>query len=227
MKLQRTTQTVGIPMFQFGVFCDSDCSFFPGPNFNFGGRTHTNGNLFLAAGATLWLSDKVTVVKDIVRTNLSNGFPTNCRAIRGNRERDHLARQCLLPSLGIQRRKPGTAHKVRPPIPTGPQFLRAITTATSSTAKTLNLGIVTLGTETKPIDIIRRPPPGDSPVVTQQRYFAQASVHILLSDNPTDIMNMPCIDPTTQPFELRKLAQPMLTLQANPRTHRSRICTAS
>ena len=51
VKLQRTTQTVGIPMYQFGVFCDGDCSFFPGPNFNFGGRTHTNGNLFLAGGA--------------------------------------------------------------------------------------------------------------------------------------------------------------------------------
>ncbi len=43
--LRRTTQTVGIPMFQFGVFCDMDCSFFAGPNFNFGGRMHTNGNL--------------------------------------------------------------------------------------------------------------------------------------------------------------------------------------
>ena len=47
VKLQRTTQTVGIPMFQFGIFSDTDLSFFPGPNFNFGGRTHTNGNLFL------------------------------------------------------------------------------------------------------------------------------------------------------------------------------------
>ena len=49
VKLQRTTQTVGIPMFQFGIFSATDLSFFPGPNFNFGGRTATNGNLFLAA----------------------------------------------------------------------------------------------------------------------------------------------------------------------------------
>src|SRR5208282_3518933 len=47
VKLQRTTQTVGIPMFQFGVFSNSDLSFFPGPPFSFGGRTATNGNLFL------------------------------------------------------------------------------------------------------------------------------------------------------------------------------------
>ena len=83
VKLQRTTQTVGIPMFQFGVFCDGDCSFFPGPDFNFGGRTHTNGNLFLASGATLWLSDKVTAVKDIIRTNLENGFPTTTGSYNG------------------------------------------------------------------------------------------------------------------------------------------------
>src|SRR5579872_5726405 len=55
VKLQRTTETVGIPMFQFGIFSDTDLSFFPGPDFNFGGRTHTNGNLFLAAGGTLTL----------------------------------------------------------------------------------------------------------------------------------------------------------------------------
>ncbi len=32
-KLQRTTQTVGIPMFQFGIFSSTDLSFFPGPLF--------------------------------------------------------------------------------------------------------------------------------------------------------------------------------------------------
>ena len=29
VKLQRTTQTVGIPVFQFGVFSSTDLSFFP------------------------------------------------------------------------------------------------------------------------------------------------------------------------------------------------------
>jgi len=83
VKLQRTTQTVGIPMFQFGIFSDTDLSFFPGPDFNFGGRTHTNGNLFLAAGGTLTLADRVTAVKDVIRTNLSNGFPTTTGSYGG------------------------------------------------------------------------------------------------------------------------------------------------
>jgi hypothetical protein len=215
VKLQRTTQTVGIPMFQFGVFCDNDCSFFPGPKFNFGGRTHTNGNLFLASGAELDLSDKVTVTKDIVRTNLSNGFPTTTGSYNGVvnvttspgsgsfRALDY-NEGSLVGTLG------SAANPNWPTISQGYYNSNIV-----SGAKRLDLGIVTLGTGTKPIDIIRRPTPVDAPIVTQQRYFAQASVKILLSDKPQDIMNMPCIDPTTQPFDLSKLAQPYAVLQAS------------
>ena len=72
--LVRTMESVAIPVFQFGMFSDVDLSFFAGPNFNFGGRVHTNGNLFLAQGngATLTLSGKVTAVKEIIRKRLQN-----------------------------------------------------------------------------------------------------------------------------------------------------------
>ena len=50
MHLIRTIQAVAIPVFQFGMFSESDLSFFAGANFTFGGRVHTNGNLWLAAG---------------------------------------------------------------------------------------------------------------------------------------------------------------------------------
>ncbi|MGB6685311.1 MAG: hypothetical protein WBH24_16805, partial [Candidatus Acidiferrum sp.] len=77
VKLQRTTQTVGIPMFQFGIFSSTDLSFFPGPSFSFGGRTATNGNLFLAtSGGPLTLSDPVSAVQNVIRTNLSNTVAT-------------------------------------------------------------------------------------------------------------------------------------------------------
>ena len=60
--LTRTLQTVAIPVFQFGIFSENDLSFFAGPNFNFGGRVHTNSNLYLARGDgnTLTLADRVT-----------------------------------------------------------------------------------------------------------------------------------------------------------------------
>jgi hypothetical protein len=72
--LTREIQVALIPVFQFGVFSDSDLSFFAGPNFNFGGRVHTNGNLFLAEGSTgtLTLSQKVVSALDVIRTKLAN-----------------------------------------------------------------------------------------------------------------------------------------------------------
>ena len=58
VRMQRVMQTVAIPVFQFGIFSENDLSFFAGPDFNFGGRVHTNQNLYLAAGRgnTLTLS---------------------------------------------------------------------------------------------------------------------------------------------------------------------------
>jgi hypothetical protein len=214
VKLQRTTQTVGIPMFQFGVFSDSDLSFFPGPPFNFGGRTHTNGNLFLASGNSVTLGDRVTAVGDVIRTNLSNGFPTasnyggsvNIATSSGSPP----PTRALAPSEGSLTGTIGSgANPIWQNISMGAAnyngYLRGGTTAPSAK---LNLGVVTLGSGiTQSVDIIRRPPGPENLSVTAERYFAQASMKILLSDNPTDIMNLPCIDPTTQPFNLADLAQ--------------------
>ena len=49
--LVRTMEAVAIPVFQFGIFSDVDLAFFAGPNFDFGGRVHTNSNLFLSQKA--------------------------------------------------------------------------------------------------------------------------------------------------------------------------------
>src|ERR1700675_264163 len=55
VRMIRNVEVAEIPVFQFGVFSQSDLSYFPGPDFDFTGRVQTNGNLFLAegAGATL------------------------------------------------------------------------------------------------------------------------------------------------------------------------------
>ena len=76
IRMRRELQTVAVPVFQFGLFSESSLSFHAGANFNFGGRIHTNGNLFLTAGngTTLTLSDKVTAVGEIVRKYLDNGI---------------------------------------------------------------------------------------------------------------------------------------------------------
>ena len=222
VKLQRTTQTVGIPMFQFGVFCGGDCSFFPGPDFNFGGRTHTNGNLFLAAGNNLTLSDRVTAVKDVVRTNLSNGFPTTTGQYGGSvNVFNGSGTRPLAYTEGSLTGTLGSALNPNwPNISLGASNYAGNLRNGLTGAKTLNLAIVTLGSgTTQPIDVIRRPKVGESALVTAERYFAQASVKILLSDNSSDITSLPCIDTTTPPVDLSQLATPPTTwtgLGGNP-----------
>lgn len=79
VNITRGVEIALVPVFQFGVFCGYDCSYFAGPNFEFAGRVHTNSNLFLASGggANLVFTDKVSAFKQIVMDQLENGFPTN------------------------------------------------------------------------------------------------------------------------------------------------------
>lgn len=76
VRLRRQLETVSVPVFQFGIFSETDLSFFAGPTFNFGGRVHTNANLYLAEGnsGTLTLADRVTSAGEIIRRELSNGY---------------------------------------------------------------------------------------------------------------------------------------------------------
>ena len=75
VNMTRGVEVALIPVFQFGVFSDSDLSYFAGPPFAFQGRVHTNGNLFLAANAgPLVLDAKVTAVKQIIRDRLANNY---------------------------------------------------------------------------------------------------------------------------------------------------------
>ena len=62
-----------IPIFQFGIFYDDDMEFHPGPVFNFGGRVHSNGNIFLAAGSGLYFSSKVTAHNNVFTDVGKNG----------------------------------------------------------------------------------------------------------------------------------------------------------
>jgi type II secretory pathway pseudopilin PulG len=76
VNITRGIEIALIPVFQFGVFCGYDCSYFAGPKFEFAGRVHTNSNLFLASGDTLVFTDKISAFKQIVMDRLENGYPT-------------------------------------------------------------------------------------------------------------------------------------------------------
>ena len=195
--LTRTLQTVAIPVFQFGIFSENDLSFFAGPTFNFGGRVHSNGTVYVAEGNgnTLWLTDRVTSVGEIVRTRLSNGWDTNnnytgtVQAITGPGVFRPLARNegSFDPGSG--------ANPDWSDLSTGTYNSNVMTGDTG--AKRLDLPVTQFGAG--PVDLIRRPlrlPAVENANVLAQRFYSLASLRILLSDVDTDITGLPGITGT-------------------------------
>ena len=225
-RMRRKMFTMLIPAFQFGVFSDNDLSFFAGPNFDFGGAVHTNQNLFLAEGdgSTLWLRDRITAVGEVVRTNLSNGWLTSSN-YNGTVRIARYGGDATGDTLGQDE---GSWAKPAPQLPPAP--LTGVVpapgenqtpnwTTTSVTkfrgnlknartgAKSLVLPLVQLGAQ--PIDLLRRPVVNsnedtvNAPIYAQ-RYYARASVRILLSDNMNDIKNLPGVT-AADPIDLTTL----------------------
>lgn len=201
VKLQRIVQTSDIPVFQFGIFSNVDLGFHAGDDFIFGGRVHTNGNLWLAAGNGDWLElpSKVTTAKEIVTSTIMNGLST-----AGNWSGDvdisngssyvNLDNQTTTQSIS------GTTWNI--------QTLAAAEVSNSYTYNTgfsslasgtyagnigvketgvtpLNLSIVTSNLGGQAIDLIRMPVSGEAtsaPAKLGLRYYSLASMRILLAD---------------------------------------------
>jgi hypothetical protein len=228
VRLRRELQTVAVPVFQFGIFGEKSLGFHAGPNFDFGGRVHTNQSLHLAAGtgSRLTFRDKITAFTQVVRERLLNGAQVTATNHEGTVEvardingaypgawrpllvtetsglKQEVGQTCISPasmnslcwsgwkSLSESTGTNGYATNIR-------------TEATG--AKQLNLPLATQGAE--PIDLIRRPVvnsnenTANAPVF-DQRFFAQASLRILLSDRAEDITNLPTV--TGPPVELSR-----------------------
>jgi Tfp pilus assembly protein PilX len=75
VSMTRTAEIALIPVFQFGVFSDSDLFFGRSPNLGFAGRVHTNGDLYLgvADSANLVFGDKMSAFGNVIRYNMDNG----------------------------------------------------------------------------------------------------------------------------------------------------------
>jgi hypothetical protein len=204
--LQRVTETVAIPVFQFGIFSDVDLSFFAGPDFNFGGRVHTNGNLFLSegGGATLTLSDKITAVKEIIRQRLQNGAlistsPSHDGTVSvttGGGFRTLAATEgSVVDGVGSALNEPPGSGVSWTNVSLS-TYNAAIRNGRTG-AKTLNLAVIAMGGTN--VDLSRRPVPNENltnPSVLAERDFTKASVRILLSDNAADITGLPGVTAT-------------------------------
>lgn len=196
VKIQRLVQTVAIPVFQFGMFSQTDLAFFAGPNFNFGGRVHTNGNLWLAEGdgATLTMSQKVTAAGEIITKNLENGWVTTtnyngavkittgsgvANLISQSPQQSVLGNTNVYGSIGAY----DTTFKSM-----ANSVYNNNIGVKETGVKPLNITIATPAIGGQPIDMIRRPQHDEdtsNAAKLAERYYSQASLRILLSDYGT------------------------------------------
>jgi len=209
-KLQRQMQVVAIPVFQFGVFSQSDLAFFNGPSFDFGGRTHTNGNLWLAPNSgPLFMGDKVTVVGQVIRTNLENGWPTGGTIAAGG-DYSGIVSIALVPNPAALPAGPTYQNAQWLPLgltqssDVGPSVYGGVSTVANNPTwgnvvssyngmlingvAPLNLTSAALAGINNPYFLIQRPPPGTAaanPAQFQQQYYSEASLRILLDDYAT------------------------------------------
>ncbi len=250
-RMRREMQTVAVPVFQFGIYSENDLSFFAGPDFDFGGRVHSNQNIYLAqdGSATLTMRDVVTAAGEVVRTHLANGLPISTSGHRGyvrialtggsnptfrrlscgsqggncggGTQEGSVNVASVPPSLlqpvgGVPTMVLQAGNTANDPtwtnISTGAYSNRIRNGATG--ARRLDLPIVSDGAQ--PIDLIRRPSllAPDAEIVFDQRFFAMASVRILLSDRASDITDLPTVT-AAPPIDLARLAKDA-AYRANP-----------
>ena len=76
VSMTRTAEVALIPVFQFGVFSDSDLYFGRLPTMGFAGRVHTNGDLYLGTNSSdnLVFGDKISAFGNVIRAQTDNGI---------------------------------------------------------------------------------------------------------------------------------------------------------
>jgi hypothetical protein len=204
-RLIRNVEVAEIPVFQFGVFSQSDLSYFPGPNFDFAGRVQTNGNLFLSegGGSTLTFHSPIRAAGDVVRDQLANGASTQAQGRTGNVLVPTAPNGCDAGQPACRNLAITEGSSIGGPTPTysatgtgvvNPNWI-SLSTSTyagqilsgTTGAKQLTLSFVQPGVG--PIEIVRRPLPGEAPtsLVGESRLYNQAQIRVLLNDNPAEL----------------------------------------
>jgi hypothetical protein len=201
VRMRRTLQTVSMPVFQFGLFSDQDLGFHnsDGVDFQFGGRVHTNGTLYMthccSNGHRLTLPDRITSVSEVIRTHLMNGYDATSdyrgtvRVIKNtpNSYRNLATDEGSLVTnnFSVLNEPKWTALSVG----TYASNIRNGRTG----ARRLELPLQTTGQNA--VEIIRRPAASNEHTANaplyNQRFYGQASLRILLSDTQAQITNLP------------------------------------
>jgi hypothetical protein len=215
VNMSRTVQVALIPVFQFGIYSDSDLSFFAGPNLDFNGRVHTNGDLYLAAGtgATVTFHDKMTAYGNVIRWEMANSTLNAATAHLGNVDIPTAAQGCDGAKPACRNMAPaedsitvGAAANTWPIAGQNPAW-HGISTGTYNSwiidgnnglalgtgAKQLSLPFVSGASGNpngpQPYEIVRKPPPGEAPtsLLGSARLYNEASIRVLLVDDPAEL----------------------------------------
>ena len=195
VKMEREIEVALIPVFQFGIFSDTDLSYFPGPDFDFAGRVHTNGSLFVCTSNSngLTFRSKITAVEEVIRAETANGltvFPNRDEPILiptapGGCDGAQPACRDLQENEGSKVTGPTSADNTNWPGLSLTTYNGFVLNGDTG-AKALDLPFVSPGV--RPIQIIRRPPSGEDPnsLVSQSRLYNAAQLRILISDDPAE-----------------------------------------
>ncbi len=201
VRMLRNTEIALIPVFQFGMFSDGDLSYFAGPNFDFAGRVHTNGNLFLASSNNdgLVMHSKVSALGEVIRRQLSNGFfigdgTTRSQPVRipkapaGCDTNPATNPNCRTLTLDEGSRITGpTSAKNDNWNMISTSFYCGWLVNGDTGAKRLSLPFV--GGGARPVQIIRRPPDGEDPasLIGESRFYNLATIRVLLVDDISEL----------------------------------------
>ncbi len=203
----RTIELAFIPVFQFGVFSDSDLSYFAGPVFDFAGRIHTNGNLFLSSGSSLIINGKVTTRGEVIRDRLANNHLTSA-GYTGNVYIPDATNGCGagapalhckdftmgdgswsqgIPPVGLPNNDPLYTAWIGISTGSGALDFNGFVLSGASGAKKLSLPFVqgsnaALGTSGQQILIVRKATVNDTPALTDSKLYNKAAIRILLAD---------------------------------------------
>src|SRR5581483_8174253 len=203
VRMIRQVEIAEIPVFQFGVYSQTDLDFFPGPAFDFNGRVQTNGNLYLASDNSITFHTMIRAAGDVVRDQLANGASTAAQGRTGTVLIPTAPSGCdgSKPACRNLQLSPNEGSSTNGPTPayggtgTANSGWQSISTSTynsmilsgSTGAKPLNLAFVQTGVS--PIEIVRQPAAGESltSAVGESRLYNQAQIRVLLADDPAQL----------------------------------------
>lgn len=202
VRLTRTLNNYTIPIFQFGIFYDDPMEHHPGPPFSFGGRVHTNGDIYLmAANTSTRFRNRVTARGEVVVAVARNGAPYTNWGQRvsvndGTGTYQLVSEGSVTVGPDTPERKLERGGGVVPvDDPDLPDGIRNANWSSFSArfnnnllARTPELKLpLQVGNNRSPIEIIKRGLPADDDVLRDSRYYNKPCVRVTLSNLQADL----------------------------------------